>query len=669
MLYSTPVLIIIVLDYLEIWIPRFCYHGKLSSSGNCRMCLVEIKGSLKPLIACCTLYNKNMVVYNNTDLVRRSREFIMEFLLINHPLDCPICDQAGECDLQDLSLIYGSDDSRYEYDKKAILNKNVGGLIKTNMNRCIYCTRCVRYTSELNNVHTFSTLGRGGYSEISNYIKVDNETHYIDGNVIDLCPVGALTSKPYLFRNRTWELSSVESIDILDSLCSNIRIDTINNVIERILPKPNNNLNEDWITDKIRFCYDGFKKQRISFPSYKNEVDNQKTFVSSSWFYIFSKISIKYNTNKNYYLDNSFIALSTGHLLDFFSLYLIKIRSQLLGINNINLNSFINTDLRKYYLFNSSIRSLDYCGLFLFLGVNPKVDSPIFNLKIRTLKFKFNNQMNVCHIGNRVSLNYSFTHLGVNLESFLKLLFGKIFFSKHIYNSSKLYSFSSIFIEHFDKVILGLESNFSMLYKHSLIFNTLTLFSSDVSLCEMSLYAYYYARSTFIRNNNIKIVYLIGVDYNNMYVNNKFCIYQGHHGNIGLKYADIVLPSNTFVENIGFYMNCEGRFLISNLAITKKKKMSNNETIINNIFNMLSHSVGKLESLYIFILFFYKMPLFFNKYKFVHQIILNVIDYINIIIIFSRKLNISYNRDYYSSDVISKTSYFIHKLKYTKHNF
>jgi len=209
------------------------------------MCLVEIKGSLKPLIACCTLFNKNMIIYTNTDLVRKSREFIMEFLLINHPLDCPICDQAGECDLQDLSLIYGSDDSRYDYDKKAILNKNLGGLIKTNMNRCIYCTRCVRYTSELNNIHTFSTLGRGGYSEISNYIKVDSESHYIDGNVIDLCPVGALTSKPYLFRNRTWELSSVESIDILDSLCSNIRIDTINNAIERILPKPNNNLNED----------------------------------------------------------------------------------------------------------------------------------------------------------------------------------------------------------------------------------------------------------------------------------------------------------------------------------------------------------------------------------------------------------------------------------------
>lgn len=209
------------------------------------MCLVEIKGSLKPLIACCTLFNKNMIVYTNTDLVRRSREFIMEFLLINHPLDCPIRDQAGECDLQDLSLIYGSDDSRYEYDKKAILNKNVGGLIKTNMNRCIYCTRCVRYTSELNNVHTFSTLGRGGYSEISNYIKVENDNNYIDGNVIDLCPVGALTSKPYQFRNRTRELSSVESIDILDSLCSNIRLDTINNVIERILPKPNNNLNED----------------------------------------------------------------------------------------------------------------------------------------------------------------------------------------------------------------------------------------------------------------------------------------------------------------------------------------------------------------------------------------------------------------------------------------
>ena len=197
-------LLIIILDYFNIWVPRFCYHVKLSSSGNCRMCLVEISGSLKPLVACCTIIHSKMIVYTNTDLIRRSREYIMEFLLINHPLDCPICDQSGECDLQDLSLIYGSDSSRFTYPKKAILNKNLGPLIRTNMNRCIYCTRCVRYTSELNNTYLFSTLGRGGNTEIGNYyIKNLMNMNYIDGNVIDLCPVGALTAKPYSFRNRS----------------------------------------------------------------------------------------------------------------------------------------------------------------------------------------------------------------------------------------------------------------------------------------------------------------------------------------------------------------------------------------------------------------------------------------------------------------------------------
>ena len=197
-------LLIILLDYLDIWVPRFCYHNKLSTSGNCRMCLIEIVGSLKPLVSCCTIINDNMVIYTNTELIRKSREYIMEFLLINHPLDCPICDQAGECDLQDLSLIYGSDDGRFRYEKKAILNKNINSLIKTNMNRCIYCTRCVRYTSELNNVYSFNTLGRGDLSEIGEYLSTYNSyMNYINGNVIDLCPVGALTAKPYSFRNRT----------------------------------------------------------------------------------------------------------------------------------------------------------------------------------------------------------------------------------------------------------------------------------------------------------------------------------------------------------------------------------------------------------------------------------------------------------------------------------
>lgn len=210
------------------------------------MCIVEITGSVKAVVSCSTVIHNGMIVFTNSFFIRKSREHIMEFLLINHPLDCPICDQAGECDLQDLALVYGSDDGRFRYKKKAILNKSLGSIIKTNMNRCIYCTRCVRYTTELNNVYLFNTLGRGGSTEIGLYHEHQSiEENYINGNVIDLCPVGALTAKPYSFRNRTWEITSVESIDILDSLCSSIRIDVRNNVVERVLPKPNDNVNEE----------------------------------------------------------------------------------------------------------------------------------------------------------------------------------------------------------------------------------------------------------------------------------------------------------------------------------------------------------------------------------------------------------------------------------------
>ena len=579
--WNSPIILIIILDYFNIWIPRFCYHKKLSSSGNCRMCLVEVKGSLKPLIACCTLFNKNMIVYTNTELIRKSREYIMEFLLINHPLDCPICDQAGECDLQDLSLVYGSDDSRFKYTKKAILNKNVGSLIKTNMNRCIYCTRCVRYTSELNNVYIFNTLGRGGYSEISNYFATDYNSNYIDGNVIDLCPVGALTSKPYLFRNRTWELTSFESIDILDSLCSNIRIDTINNVVERILPKPNNNINEEWITDKIRFCYDGFKKQRLSLPLYKysfvdiykSHIIKKNIFIVSSWYLVFFKIKLYYNLYYNLKHNNSFFSVFTGNLCDTFSLYILKYSALTLGINNINTSIPKNIDLRKYYFFNNNIKSLDLNNVFLFLGTNIKTDSPILNLKIRNLKYKYNQKVKLCYIGNKVLLNYSFIHLGINTNSLLLLLLGKSFFCKTINFFNNIIFFRSTTFKLSTNYSLLLDVLSYYLLKKNFIFNHLSLFASDISLYELGIVSFYYTKSNFIKNNDIKLCYLMGVDYNNFKLSeNILTIYQGHHGNIGLQKASILLPSNTFIENNNFFINCEGRFFVANLVITKKKK-------------------------------------------------------------------------------------------------
>ena len=494
-------LLILLLDYFGIWVPRFCYHKKLSSSGNCRMCLIEVDGSLKPLVSCCTVVHSNMIVYTNTDLIRKSREYIMEFLLINHPLDCPICDQSGECDLQDLSLIYGSDDSRFIYQKKAILNKNLGQLIKTNMNRCIYCTRCVRYTSELNNTYLFNTLGRGGKTEIGNYyIESLTSNNYIDGNVIDLCPVGALTAKPYSFRNRSWEYVSIETIDILDSVCSNIRIDTRNNIVERILPKPNDNLNEEWITDKIRFCYDGFKKQRLSLPIYKGNYNNKTIFILCSWYLIFHKIKLHNEINYNYNYNYNYFFIYTGHLIDLFTLYSLKTFSSLIGINNININLNLNIDLRKYFIFNNNFKSFELNNVFLILGTNPKIDSPILNIKIRHIKFKFNKKIKICYIGSKILLNYSLNHIGISSNTLVKLLYGKIYYTKiikNIYNTVCLFSIGfNLFLNNI--ITMTLDNLSFLLKKNSFLYNHLTLFSSDISIYELGITSFYYSRSIFI---------------------------------------------------------------------------------------------------------------------------------------------------------------------------
>lgn len=587
----------------------------------------------------------------------------MEFLLINHPLDCPICDQAGECDLQDLSLIYGSDESRFKYKKKAILNKKVGALIKTNMNRCIYCTRCVRYTSELNNVYTFNTLGRGGYSEISNYFQPEYESNYIDGNVIDLCPVGALTSKPYLFRNRTWELVSIESIDILDSLCSNIRIDTINNVVARILPKPNPNLNEEWITDKIRFCYDGFTKQRLSYPTYNNRLilsdinSTVKVPILSSWFLVFSKVELYYNLFYSLMQKKTFFSVFTGHLTDLFSTYTLKYISLLSGINQINLESNFNMDLRKYYLFNNSIKSMELSNVFLIVGTNLKVDSPILNLKLRTLKYKYNKKINICYIGQKVTLNYPLIHLGMTMNTLMNIFIGKSFYCKTLNMYSNIVCLFSILFKNNSVFINLIDKLSSFLWGTNFIVNYLTLFTSDISLYELGMSSHYYVNSYSVQRNNLKMCYFLGVDFEKMRAPMKTInIYQGHHGNIGFQQSDITLPGNTFIENTSYYINCEGRFFSSNTAIKKKKKILFNETIIFNLFSLFNTNKQHLKQL--FVLFFHRVPFFFTKYKYM----LKLFFFSNMDTHYIHTFNFSINRNFYKGDVISQSSYNILKL-------
>lgn len=283
-------------EKINIYIPRFCYHNQLSVAGNCRMCLVEVEKSPKPVVSCAFPVMNNMKIYTNTPLVKKSKENILEFLLLNHPLDCPICDQGGECDLQDQSLLYGSDKSRFYEYKRGVEDKNCGPLIKTIMTRCIHCTRCVRFINEMTSFKNLGTTNRSSKVEIGTYFERYLNTE-VSGNIIDLCPVGALTSKPYAFIARPWELKSTNTIDVMDGVCSNIKVDTRGLNILRILPRLNKNINEDWISDKTRFFFDGLKYQRLLNVWSKSKLNKNK-FLKS--FFLNDLVSLK-STSKQFH--------------------------------------------------------------------------------------------------------------------------------------------------------------------------------------------------------------------------------------------------------------------------------------------------------------------------------------------------------------------------------
>ena len=330
-------------EEIGIQLPRFCYHEQLSIAGNCRMCLVEIDKSLKPIASCAITIDKGMKIYTNTSLVKKAREGIMEFLLINHPLDCPICDQGGECDLQDQAMLFGNDRGRFYEVKRAVSELNLGIFIKTVMTRCIHCTRCVRFLSELGGVNQLGTTGRGVKTEIGNYIE-KNILSEVSGNIIDLCPVGALTSKPYAFTARSWELTKIETIDILDSMGSNIIYSLYGNKIMRILPLVHLGINDEWIDDKTRFSYDGFVIQRIIVPLFKN---NKNIFNKVSWNFIL-KILSNILINKLGILINNDISLETSYILKLYNF----------NIKNIN-----------FYIENSLIKRVNIFSLIRFNSI------------------------------------------------------------------------------------------------------------------------------------------------------------------------------------------------------------------------------------------------------------------------------------------------------------
>ena len=540
-------------------IPRFCYHERLSIAGNCRMCLVEMDKSRKPIASCAMPAAEGMNIKTNTEMVEKARKGVMEFLLANHPLDCPVCDQGGECDLQDQSLYYGVDKSRFSENKRYVSEKYMGPLIKTQMTRCIHCTRCVRFATEVAGVPEIGAIGRGENMEITTYLEKSMESE-LSGNVIDLCPVGALTSKPYAFSARPWELKKTESIDVLDAVGSNIRVDTYGWEVKRILPRLNEDINEEWISDKTRYSCDGLLKQRLDTPYVKK---NNK-LIKSSWDEALNLIIKKFNET-----ENSQIAGHIGDLVSLETTLAFKKFFELLGSNNLEFREkkfYINSEDKMNYLFNSSINGIEKSDLILLVGCNPRHEATILNARIR--KAFRNNKTPIFSIGNPGDQTYEYKIIGDNTQTIKDIIeekheFNRVFDTAKkpliIIGESALELNSGGFIFEELKNFLYQKKLISEKWNalNILIQNASTVGALDLKIINKDKNNFEFFNN--IKNNKFKILYLLNSDNLKFEKNNEFIIYQGSHGDRGAEIADVILPSAAYTEENGFYQNLEGR--------------------------------------------------------------------------------------------------------------
>ena len=524
-------------------IPRFCYHDKLSIAGNCRMCLVEIEKAPKLVSSCTMPLMDGMSIITNSDKVKAGRKGVMEFLLINHPLDCPICDQGGECDLQDQAMYYGFDKSRYQENKRAVDNKNMGPLVNTIMTRCIHCTRCVRFATEVAGVPELGMLGRGENAEITTYLE-QSITSELSGNVIDLCPVGALTSKPYQFKARPWELKRTDSIDIFDAVGSNIRIDSRAQEILRVTPRANDLINEEWITDKVRFNYDGYYQQRIDQPY----IRKNGTLDPVTWPDAIKSLKQKLKHSKPLSLIGDQVDIETG--------YAIKKFMKNFGDNNVECrtdNQAIIQNNVESIRFNTPLTEIENADLIIIGGTNPRIEAPIINHKI----FKaYNNFAEIFNIGENLDLNYPTHQLGedlsnLNSEDLQKALKKSknplmIIGSGFLSNIQDVKTLKSLFeFSYKNKIITEEKNNLNFLTPHASRIGNLLLGNTTNFDCQ--------PLST-INKKDFDVVLSFGSEViANSDFENIFKIYFGHHGDEGALKADIVLPTPLYTEKYGTF--------------------------------------------------------------------------------------------------------------------
>ncbi|ODQ78227.1 hypothetical protein BABINDRAFT_88698 [Babjeviella inositovora NRRL Y-12698] len=553
-------------DKAGVTVPRYCYHEKLAVAGNCRMCLVEVERVPKLAASCAMPVQNGMVVHTNSEKVKHARESVTEMLLENHPLDCPICDQGGECDLQEQTLRYGSDRGRFKEleGKRAVENKAIGPLVKTSMNRCIHCTRCVRFMNDVAGAPEFGTSGRGNDMQIGTYIE-RNLNSELSGNIIDLCPVGALTSKPYAFKARPWELKRTETIDVLDALGSNIRIDTRGIEVMRALPRLNDEINEEWLSDKSRFAVDGLKQQRLTTPM----IRNGDKFEVATWDQALSTIASAYNKIKP---QGNEIKAIAGALTDVESMVVLKDLVNKLGSENVttdvaNGEAVHGMDVRANYIFNSSIEGIEDADAILLVGTNPRHEAALLNARIRKVWLRSN--LEVAHIGQKFDSTFELEHLGQDVNALEKALAGN--FGKKLAQAKKpLIILGSAVRESEDaSSIYQVVSKYASANANFLTeeWNGLNLLHREAARTG-ALDVGFATISKEVAETKPKFVYLLGADEikNQDVPKDAFVVYQGHHGDLGASFADVILPGSAYTEKSATYVNTEGRTQVTRAA-------------------------------------------------------------------------------------------------------
>ncbi|GGC56128.1 NADH-quinone oxidoreductase subunit NuoG [Chelatococcus reniformis] len=549
-------------------IPRFCFHERLSIAGNCRMCLVEVKGGPPKPVASCAMGVRDLrpgpngeppEVFTRTPMVKKAREGVMEFLLINHPLDCPICDQGGECDLQDQAMAYGVDTSRFHENKRAVEDKYIGPLVKTSMNRCIHCTRCVRFTSEVAGVGDLGAIGRGEDMEITTYLEHAMASE-LQANVIDLCPVGALTSKPYAFKARPWELTKTESVDVMDAVGSAIRIDARGREVMRILPVINDDVNEEWISDKTRFVWDGLKTQRLDRP-YVREGGQLRP---ASWGEAFQRIAAKV---KEAAPDR--VGAIAGDLAAAEEMFALKLLIDALGSPNLDCRqdgTVLHPELgRASYLFNATIVGIEEADAILMVGSNPRREAPVLNARIRK-RWRMAGGLPIAYVGEQMDLTYRAERLGAGTQTLGDLVNGAHGFADVLRKAERpLIIVGQGALSRPDgAAILGLVAKLAQAtgavndgWNGLSILHTAAARVGGLDLGLVPGEGGLDARA-MAEAGALDMLFLLGADEIDV-APGAFVVYQGTHGDRGAHRADVILPGAAYPEKSGLFVNTEGR--------------------------------------------------------------------------------------------------------------